>query len=197
MSNKKKIPLNFFFNNDVINTSKLLIGKILVSDINNQRTSGMITEVEAYLGANDKASHAYNNKRTLRTEPMFSKGGIVYIYLCYGIHNLINIVVGEKNFPYAILIRSINPLDGIKTMMNRRKLKKNLTNGPGKLTNALGITTEHNSTSLDSNKIWIEDHDILIDKKDILSSPRIGVDYAGEDAKLPYRFYIKKQQMDK
>ena len=197
MNNKNNIPQKFYLSDDVINTSKLLLGKILVTNINNKITSGMITEVEAYLGINDKASHTYNNKRTSRTEPMLSKGGIVYIYLCYGIHHLINFVVGEKDFPSAILIRSIKPIDGIKTMMKRRKikkLKKELTNGPGKLSKALGITMKHNSVSLNSEKIWLENHNIIINKKDILSSPRIGVDYAGEDAKLPYRFYIKNNK---
>jgi len=197
LNSKNKIPQKFYLSDDVINTSKLLLGKILVTNINNKITSGMITEVEAYLGINDKASHTYNNKRTSRTEPMFSKGGIVYIYLCYGIHHLINIVVGKRDFPSAILIRSIKPVDGIKTMMERRnfkKLTKELTNGPGKLTKALGITMKYNSISLNSKKIWIENHNIIINKKDILSSSRIGVDYAGEDAKLPYRFYIKNNK---
>ena len=157
----------------------------------------MIVEVEAYLGATDKACHSYNNKRTKRTEAMFESGGISYVYLCYGMHYLFNVVVGEKNNPCAILIRAIEPIDGIKVMLKRRnfaKLKNNLTNGPGKLTQSLGITNRANQKSLIDTLVWIENQNIKIMKKDILSSSRIGVDYAGQDAKLPYRFYIKNNQ---
>ena len=192
-----KLSHSFYQNNNVLKISQLLLGKILVSSIDNKITSGMITEVEAYLGADDKASHAYNNNHTKRTEPMFSNGGIAYIYLCYGVHYLFNVVVGGKDIPSAILIRSIQPVDGINIMLNRRNfknLKKGLTNGPGKLTNALGINMNFNTLSLNSNNIWIEDRKIRINKKDILSSPRIGVDYAEEDAKLPYRFSVKNNK---
>ena len=128
---------------------------------------------------------------------MFEKGGIAYIYLCYGMHHLFNIVMGDKGKPYAILIRAIKPLLGINHMLKRRpfkNLKVELTNGPGKLTMALGMSIKDNQESLIENKIWIEDYNIHIDKKDILSSPRIGVDYAGRDAKLPYRFYINNNK---
>ena len=160
----------------------------------------MIVETEAYVGINDKASHAYNNKKTNRTEVMYEKGGVCYVYLCYGIHYLINIVTGEKNIPHAILIRAIEPKDGIDIMLQRRSLKKtsfNITNGPGKLSQALAINKILNGKSLNSNKIWIEDLKINIDEKDILSSPRIGVDYAKEDAKLPYRFYLNNKWVSK
>ena len=193
----KKINQSFYQSNNVLELSKTLLGKVVVTKTNNQITSGKIVEVEAYLGAEDKASHSYNNKKTNRTQPMFDMGGIAYVYLCYGIHHLFNIVVGDADNPYAILIRSIEPIDGIDIMLKRRKfnlLKKQLTNGPGKLTKALGITTSLNAMSLTGDKIWIENHDIKVAKKDILSSPRIGVDYAGWDAKLPYRFYINNNK---
>ena len=157
----------------------------------------MIVEVEAYSGIQDRASHSYNNKKTQRTAPMFASGGISYVYLCYGIHHLFNVVVGKKNNPCAILIRGLEPVDGVDIMLKRRNLnnlKNELTNGPGKLTQALGITTQINRKSLLGNKIWIENHNIHILKKDISSSPRIGVDYAGRDAKLPYRFYINNNE---
>ena len=191
------LPKSYYINSDTIQLSKNLLGKILISNINNDFTSGIIVEIEAYLGVDDRASHAYNNKFTLKTKPMYEEGGISYIYLCYGIHHLFNIVTNIKGIPHAILIRAIEPIKGISIMLKRRKfniLKKELTNGPGKLTQALGITTKMNTISLDSNKIWIENHNVLINKKDILSSSRIGVDYAGEDAKLPYRFYIKNNK---
>jgi len=192
-----KLDLQFYQSNNILDIGKFLLGKILYTNISNKITSGMIVEVEAYLGATDKACHSYNNKKTKRTELMFETGGVSYVYLCYGIHSLFNIVVGEKDNPCAILIRAIEPIDGINIMFERRnfnKLTNQLTNGPGKLTQSLGITDKVNKKSLISNLIWVEDHNIKILKKDILSSPRIGVDYAGRDAKLPYRFYINNNK---
>jgi len=192
-----KLNKSFYCSNNILDIAQSLLGKILYTNFSNKLTGGMIVEVEAYLGATDKACHSYNNKRTKRTEAMFESGGISYVYLCYGMHYLFNVVVGEKNNPCAILIRAIEPVDGIKMMLKRRnftQLKNNLTNGPGKLTQSLGITNKFNKQSLIDTLVWIEDHNIQIMKKDILSSSRIGVDYAGQDAKLPYRFYIKNNQ---
>jgi len=190
----QKLNQSFYLNKDVINVAKKLLGKILVTNINNTITSGIIVETEAYAGIDDKASHAYNNKRTQRTETMYEKGGVSYIYLCYGMYYLFNVVTNINNIPHAVLIRAVEPLDGINKMKKRRKMKGskyNFTNGPGKLSIALGIDNSFNGESLLSDKIWIEDNGIKFSKKDILSSPRIGVDYAKEDIKLPYRFYIK------
>ena len=192
-----QITSTFYTSNNILKTAKQLLGKILCTNINNKLTTGKIVEVEAYLGINDKACHSYNNKRTKRTASMFEKGGIAYVYLCYGIHYLFNIVVGEKNNPCAVLIRAIEPIEGINLMLSRRNLDKpisQLTNGPGKLTKSLGITDKMNKNILTENIIWVEDRNIKIHKKDILSSPRIGVDYAGKDANLPYRFYIKNNR---
>ena len=192
-----KLNKSFYCSNNILDIAQSLLGKILYTNFSNKLTGGMIVEVEAYLGATDKACHSYNNKRTKRTEAMFESGGISYVYLCYGMHYLFNVVVGEKNNPCAILIRAIEPIDGIKIMLKRRnftQLKNNLTNGPGKLTRSLGITNKFNKQSLIDTLVWIEDQNIKIMKKDILSSSRIGVDYAGQDAKLPYRFYIKNNQ---
>ena len=196
----KKIPVNFFSHNDVLKISKNLIGKNIITNINNNITSGMIVETEAYAGIYDKASHAYKNKRTNRTEIMYKKGGICYVYLCYGMHYLMNIVTADENIPHAVLIRAIEPKNGIDIMLKRRKFKKvscNLTNGPGKLSQALAIDQKLNGELLDGENIWIEDSKVNIDEKDILSSPRIGVDYAKEDASLPYRFYIKNKWVSK
>ena len=195
MSNK--LSHSFYRSNNILQSAQDLLGKVLCSSINDKFTSGKIVEVEAYLGPNDRASHSYNNKKTQRTAPMFASGGISYVYLCYGIHHLFNVVVGEKNNPCAILIRGLEPVDGVNIMLKRRNLnnsKNELTNGPGKLTQALGITSQINTKSLLGNEIWIEDHKFPIIKKDILSSSRIGVDYAGRDAKLPYRFYINNNK---
>jgi len=193
----KKLNLSFYLKQNVLEISKQLLGKILVTNFNNTLTSGIIVETEAYAGVDDKASHAYNNKRTHRTEAMFMQGGICYVYLCYGMYHLLNIVTNKSNIPHAVLIRAIEPVEGIDVMCKRRKIKianPNLLNGPGKLSIALGINKKINKQSLMSNTIWIQDDDIQFNKKDILSSPRIRVDYAMEDAKLPYRFYINNNK---
>lgn len=186
-----KIPKEYFLDNDVVSISKNLLGKTLCSNITGVITTGIITETEAYAGITDKASHAYNNRRTARTEIMFAEGGVAYVYLCYGIHHLFNIVTNKKGIPHAILIRAIKPIQGIETILKRRKkekLHKNISSGPGTVSQSLGITTALSGTVLTGNIIWIEDHGISINEKDIIAGPRIGVDYAGEDAFLPYRF---------
>ena len=195
--NNKKLHTKFYQKKNVLEISKLLLGKILVTKINDIKTSGMIVETEAYAGIDDKASHAYRNKITDRTKTMYLKGGVGYVYLCYGIHYLFNVVTNTKNIPHAILIRALEPFEGINKMCKRRNIQKmnyNLSNGPGKLSSALGINKNFDAKPLTSNKIWIEDIGIKIDKKNILSSPRIGVDYAGKDAKLPYRYYINNNK---
>ncbi len=190
----KRLNKTFFTRNDVITISKELLGKVLVTNHNGVKTSGMITETEAYMGPLDRASHAYNNKRTKRTETMFLTGGIAYVYLCYGMHSLFNVVTNKKDIPHAILIRALKPIDGVDVMLKRRKLStvsKKLTAGPGILTKALNISMQHNGLSLIGSNIWIEDRGFDYSNPKIDASPRIGIDYAGEDAKLPWRFTIK------
>lgn len=183
---------SFYENGDVVDVSKRLLGKVLCSQNGSVFTSGIITETEAYCGRNDKACHANNGKRTPRTEVMFGEPGRAYIYLCYGIHHLFNVVTNQKGLADAVLIRGIKPLEGIETMKSRRGMKsmKNLTNGPGKLTQAMGITTDYNRTSLWQPPIWIEDREIQISENKIKVTKRIGVDYAEEDAKKPWRFVV-------
>ncbi len=191
----KRIPKSFYLREDVIQLSKDLLGTRLVTNFNNQRTSGIIVETEAYKGAVDKASHAYGGRRTRRTEIMFRAGGLAYVYLCYGLYHLFNVVTGPAEIPYAILVRAIEPVDGISFMLercNKVKAGPSLTNGPGKLTRALGITTQHTGYSLLRNSpIWIEEPPLPLMDADIVASKRIGVDYAKEDALLPYRFTIR------
>ena len=189
-----KLSLDFFHNENFLEISKNLLGKKIFTNIDNQITAGIIIETEAYGGTTDKASHAYNNKKTNRTEAMFQNGGITYIYLCYGMHHLLNIVTNKKNIPEAILIRAILPTDGIEIMLKRKGKKrkdKTLTNGPGSVCKALGINMNHNKLSLSENTIWVENISQNILEKDILKTPRIGIDYAGEDACLPWRFLLK------
>ncbi len=191
-----KLKKVYYSEPNVVKLAKDLIGKVLVTREGKTITSGIITETEAYNGIVDKASHAYGNRRTNRTETMFKEGGTSYVYLCYGIHYLFNVVTNEKEHPHAVLIRAIQPLDGKELILRRRgvaKPDKKLCVGPGKVSQALGITIKHNGLDLTGEKIWIEDRGIKVKAKDILIGPRIGVDYAKEDADLPYRFWVEKE----
>lgn len=190
----EQLPLDFYTRNDVLQIARELMGKLLVTNIDGKTTSGRIVEVEAYNGIADKASHAFGDRRTNRTEIMYAEGGVTYVYLCYGIHHLFNVVTNKKDIPHAILIRALEPVTGIETMLSRTKKKKldfSLTRGPGNLSKALGISTLQNGFRLTEKTIYIADDGLAVARKEIVSSPRIGVDYAGEDALLPYRFYKK------
>lgn len=191
------LPNSFYTRADVIAISRELLGKVLVTEIAGLRTSGIIVETEAYAGPGDRACHAFGAKRTKRTAPIFEAGGIAYVYLVYGMYHLFNIVTNVMDEPYAILVRAIEPLEGIEAMLLRRKTEKllpKLTAGPGIMSEALGITTALTSSSLQGPSIWLEDRGISISKKDIVARTRVGVAYAGEDAFLPYRFSIKGNQ---
>ena len=191
---RSKLSKEFYLRNDVIQLSKDLLGKFLITNKNGIVTGGMITEVEAYAGVTDKASHAFGGRRTPRTEIMFAEGGFGYVYLCYGIHHLFNVVTNEKDIPHAILVRAIEPIIGIEEMLKRRNkinLQPNLTSGPGSMSEALGIKVNDLGIDLTGEEIFIEDRGIKISTKEIVSTKRIGVDYAGNDALRNYRFYIK------
>lgn len=188
------LPIEFYTRADVVQIAKELLGKVLVTTFDGLVTSGIIVETEAYAGVADKASHAYGGRRTARTETMYSEGGVAYVYLCYGIHHLFNVVTNIEDIPHAVLIRAIEPLEGIDIMLERRgkeKLNPALTAGPGAMSSALGIHTKHTGNNLAEGEIVIEDRGIIVQKKDIISGTRVGVAYAAEDAYLPYRFWIK------
>jgi DNA-3-methyladenine glycosylase len=188
-----RLPLSFYRRNNVITIARELLGKILVTRFNEVITAGRIVETEAYNGIHDKAAHSYNGRRTNRTEVMYCAGGVAYVYLCYGLHHLFNVVTDDIDVPKAVLIRALEPVTGIDIMMQRRKKTKpdaSLTKGPGSAAQAMGIHIQHTKTSLTGNDIFICDDGYKPPPKEIISSPRIGVDYAGEDALLPYRFYI-------
>ncbi|MBS1682856.1 MAG: DNA-3-methyladenine glycosylase [Bacteroidetes bacterium] len=187
-----KLPLEFYLRKNVTTIAKDLLGKILCTRIKNATTSGMIIETEAY-SCRERGSHAFRGK-TKRNEVMYENGGIAYVYLCYGIHEMFNVVTNVKDKAEAVLIRALSPLDGTATMMQRMNTDslKRITSGPGKLTKALNIDRSFNGMSLSNNELWIEDRGIAIHTKDIVCGPRIGIDYAGEDAKLPWRFYLKE-----
>lgn len=182
---------------DVVAIAKQLIGFEIYSVIDGQFTSGIITETEAYAGETDRASHAFGGKRTQRTETMYKASGTAYIYLCYGMHHLFNIVTGPVETPHAVLLRGIFPLSGegfMRCRMNKPSGKLKL-DGPGKATKALGINTSLNGIQVNGEFIGIKKPDIELNRYEIITGRRIGVDYAGLDAMLPYRFYIEKPEL--
>jgi DNA-3-methyladenine glycosylase len=190
----RRLTKEFYQSCDVLKIAKELLGKVLVTNWDGIVTSGRIVEVEAYAGVIDKASHAWAGRRTARNEIMYAAGGVAYVYLCYGIHHLFNVVTHGKDIPHAILIRAIEPIRGIDLMLERTGKKKpdnTLTRGPGNVSKALAIYTAHSGLTLSGRQLYIADDGFTFSKNEIGSSPRIGVDYAGADAHLPYRFYVK------
>jgi DNA-3-methyladenine glycosylase len=190
----KKLPASFYERGDVVGISKELIGKILITQFEGKLTAGRIVETEAYNGVADKASHAWNGRRTNRTEIMYAPGGVAYVYLCYGIHHLFNVVTNIEDIPNAVLIRAVEPIKGIDIMLERTNKSKagyDLTRGPGNVSKALGIYTKHTGYNLKGDDIFIADDGFNYDPADIIPTPRIGVDYAAEDALLPYRFIVR------
>lgn len=187
-----KLESEFYSRNNVVDIARDLIGKNLFAKINGKITSGIITETEAYAGITDKASHAFGGRRTKRTEVMYAQGGLSYVYLCYGVHHLFNVVTNVCGIPHAVLIRGMVPIDGETEMLrrcNKNSLNK-IADGPGKLTKAMGINMDFNKVDLCSGKLWIEDNGVIVPDKKIKISKRIGIDYAEEDAHLPYRFNL-------
>lgn len=190
----EKLPVAFYQRENVLMIARELLGKLLITRWNGKLTSGRIVETEAYNGVVDKASHAFGERRTKRTEVMFGPGGVAYVYLCYGIHHLFNVVTNLEGIPHAVLIRGIEPVAGMEYMLERmNKLKPDYTvgKGPGNVSKALSIHTIHTGYSLVGDEIFMADDGIVLEPSQIIASKRIGVDYAAEDAQLPYRFYVK------
>lgn len=190
----KKLAHDFYRRDDVLLIAKELLGKLLVTNREGMITSGRIVEVEAYNGITDKASHAYGGRRTKRNEVMYGAGGVAYVYLCYGIHHLFNVVTSQIETPHAILIRALEPVNGVDEMLRRsgkKRLDHTLTRGPGNMSKAMGIHIRHNNYKLTGRELFIADDGYRYIENEIVASPRIGVDYAGADAFLPYRLYIK------
>ena len=186
-----RLSTSFYIRPDTLQIGKELIGKILCVKTDGALTEAIITETEAYCGTTDMASHAYGGRRTNRTEIMYRKGGCAYVYLCYGMYSLFNVVTNKSDIPDAVLIRGAIPVTGVGTMLKRTGKDTptdDMLIGPGKLSKAMGIDCSHTGTPLSGNLIWIEDRGITVPDNKIKTTPRIGVNYAGEDAKLPYRF---------
>lgn len=189
-----KLPESFYLSNNVVEIARNLLGKFLFTCIDGVITGGYIVETEAYNGVVDKASHAYGNRLTPRTQTMFAQGGVAYVYLCYGIHEMLNVVTSVEGQPHAVLIRAVNPTVGLEEMLYRRNMavvKPNITAGPGSVGKALGISRKLNGISFQSDQLWIEDQGLTFANDQVAAVPRIGVAYAAEDALLPYRFYVK------
>ncbi len=187
----KLLEQDYFLRDDVVQIARDLIGKKLVTEFSGQITGGYITETEAYAGKGDQACHAHLGKFTKRTKVMYEAGGIAYVYLCYGIHHLFNIITNQKDHADAVLIRAIEPTDGVDLMLERRnmeKIKKNIAAGPGNVSKALGITKTQNAQSVTADELKIVDTGKTAH---IITSTRIGIGYAGEDVNLPWRFYDK------
>ena len=188
-----KLSKEFYTGNDVTLIARNLLGKVLCTNIDGVVTSGIIVETEAY-SQRERACHAFGGKRTPRTEIFYNDGGISYVYLCYGIHYLFNVITNLSDVADAVLIRAIEPLDGIEEMLARREMDQiatRITAGPGSVSKALGIDKNHNGLALTDREVWIEDRGISYKKSQIVASPRVGVDYAGDDAKLPWRYRVK------
>ncbi len=203
-----RLPHEFYTRTDVVQIARDLIGKVLISEFEGQRTAGIITETEAYRAPDDRACHAYGNRRTARTEVMFQEGGRAYIYLCYGIHHLFNVVTGPDGMAHAVLVRAIEPIEGQEIMLERRQLlgkvksdrvRPALTTGPGALAQALGLHSSMSGQSLlsEGSPVWIENRGIAVGDADIAVGKRIGVESAGEAAGWPWRFWLSTSRFYK
>ena len=192
------MSFDFIKSEDTPQIARQLLGYHIISRIGKVETVGKIVETEAYRAPEDKASHAYNNKRTGRTEIMFGNAGLAYVYLCYGIHSMLNIVTGPQNNAHAVLIRALEPVSGLDHMIKRRGgiYNVNLSNGPGKLCKAMGILTAHNGTDLltENPYIFLSPGSEKINNDDIISGARVGIAYAEECALWPWRFRIKNNK---
>ncbi len=188
-----KLPVSFYERTNVVKIAQDLLGKSLFTKVNGITRGGMIVETEAY-SWKERGCHAYGAKKTQRNAVMFGQGGHAYVYLCYGIHHLFNVVTNREGVADAVLIRALQPLHGLEDMVLRRENLRNpfhLTSGPGKLSKAMGIDRTFNGKFLLHDDVWIEETGMRITGEQILATPRIGIEYAGEDAKLPWRFSIR------
>ncbi len=188
-----RLNLDFFIRPDTLRVARDLLGKLLVVPTpDGSRVSGMIVETEAYLGEMDKAAHSYGGRRTARNEVTYFEGGHVYVFFVYGMYHQLNLVTGLAGHPHVVLIRAVEPVEGIEVMRSRRgdMKDKNLTSGPGKLCIAFGITRDLNGQDLSGERIWVEEYRNF-KKTEIANGPRVGIDYAEEFVDMPWRFWVK------
>jgi DNA-3-methyladenine glycosylase len=187
-----KLPREFYTRSDVLAVARDLLGKkLVVANRNGSRVAGIIVETEAYRGPDDRASHAYDGRRTNRTETMYGVGGTAYVYFVYGMYNQFNVVTNVENIPHAILVRALEPVEGLDIMRRRRKGRSEyeLTSGPGRLCLALGIDRGLDKADLLGDRVWIEEG-VSISPRQIARGPRVGIDYAGQWVSKPWRFWV-------
>jgi DNA-3-methyladenine glycosylase len=192
--NLKKLDRSFYDRKNVVHIARELLGKILVTQWDGVRCSGRIVETEAYAGVEDRACHAFGGRRTARSEHLYGDPGTVYIYICYGMHHLFNVITNKKDIPHAVLIRALEPMEGIEYMLKRTRkpiADYTLTKGPGNLARAMGMSKLHTGGNLFSEEIFIEDDGLRYKRAQVAITKRIGVESAREDAELPYRFIVK------
>ena len=186
---------DFYTRADTLRVARELLGKrLVVPSETGARVSGRVVETEAYLGAEDRAAHSFGGRRTRRTETMFGVGGTAYVFFVYGMHHQFNVVTGPEGLPHAVLVRAVEPDEGVDLMRERRPVSKEreLTSGPGKLCRALGLDLSHDGEDLTRGaRVWLEETGVRFEPDEIASGPRIGVDYAGDDALRPWRFWVK------
>jgi len=188
-----KLSTEFYQREDVVLIAEELLGKYLYTRINGELAAGIIVETEAYRGPEDLGSHAYNHRRTPRNEIMYAAGGVVYMYICYGIHDMLNIVTGHEGSSHAVLIRALEPVEGIELMRERRKIltdDRKLCKGPGALAKAMGLNKSHNAISLQGDTVWIEDKGFNPDPDKMVATSRIGLNISEPYKSIPWRFYI-------
>ncbi len=189
----KQLPRDFYTRPDVLEVARDLLGKrLVVPGRNGSRVSGIIVETEAYRGPEDRASHAWNGRRTQRTETMYGPGGTAYVYFVYGMYNQFNVVTNVADIPHAILVRALEPSEGIEVMRRRRRgrSERELTSGPGRLCLAMGIDRKLDKADLLGDRVWIEEG-ISISRRQIARGPRIGIDYAEKWIDKPWRFWVR------
>ncbi len=194
---KNKLPVEFYQQDDVVSIARQLLGKHVYSLIDGSLTGGIIVETEAYRGPDDRGSHAYNDKRTPRNEMMYSAGGVAYMYICYGIHDMLNIVTGAHGISHAALIRAIEPIEGLDIMRARRGIfnqDRRLCQGPGALAKALGLTKLHNGADLQGDDVWLTDEGITYSDDEVIASARVGMNFDGPYKTIPWRFYVRGNQ---
>jgi DNA-3-methyladenine glycosylase len=189
-----KLERDFYTRADTLAVARELLGKRLVVPADGgRRVSGRIVEVEAYLGAEDRAAHSFGGRRTRRTETMYAVGGTVYVFFVYGMHHQFNVVTGPEGLPHAVLVRAVEPEEGVELMKERRPVRKEreLTSGPGKLCRALSIDLTFDGEDLKGRRVWVEETGAKFKPDEVASGARIGVAYAGEDALRPWRFWVR------
>jgi len=188
-----KLRREFYTRRNVLEIARDLLGKkLVVPSKTGARVAGIIVETEAYRGPEDRASHAYNGRRTQRTETMYSIGGTAYVYFVYGMYHQFNVVTNAEDVPHAILVRAVEPIEGLDFIRRRRpgRPEYELTSGPGRLCLALGIDRRLDKADLEGRRVWIE-AGVPISPRQIARGPRVGIDYAEEWVTKPWRFWVK------